>query len=343
MTASSVDATLLQQLEEAAPGTVRTNVDLSLLSRWRIGGAADVFVEPIGEQQVSDVLCLLEATDTPYCVVGETSNLLFDSKGIRGVVVRVASQLAGIEINGVDVSVKAGTSVPDLARAVGARGLTGIEHTVGIPGTIGGLVLMNGGSQRKGIGSHVVWVRYVDRHGKISVVTQKECEFSYRNSSLQKRGGVVVEVRLRLEEGDVVSINAEMDEIVASRRSRFPEDEPNCGSTFLSNPAMYSIVGPPGKAIEDAGLKGKQIGGAQISPKHANFINNIGGATSDDVLELIGLARGEVLARTGFAMDAEARYIAPNAKISPAHVEADRRRDAAGMSAELLRRETTWP
>lgn len=224
------------------------------------------------------------------------------------------------------MAVKAGTSVPLLARTVGEEGLAGIEHTAGIPGTLGGLVVMNGGSQRRGIGTHVVWVRYIERNGEVSIIRQEECEFAYRSSSLQRRGGIVAEVGLRLEPGHAEAISARMDEIVATRRDRFPEDQPNCGSTFLSNPAMYSIVGPPGKAIEEAGLKGKRVGGAQISPVHANFINNVGGATSDDVLELIGSIRQTVFDRTGFAMDAEARYISPDATVASAHEEADRRR-----------------
>lgn len=338
MTADHGDEMLLRLLEDAAPGAVETDVDLSLLTRWRIGGIADALVEPVDERQASAVIRLLEATRTPYCVVGETSNLLFDSQGIRGVVVRIASRLSGIEINEHDVMVKAGTSVPKLARTVGERGLTGLEHIVGIPGTIGGLVMMNGGSQRKGVGSHIVWASYIDRGGEISTITHQECEFSYRSSSLQKRGGVVVEVGLRLATGDAGLITAEMDEIVASRRERFPEDESNCGSTFLSNPAMYSIVGPPGRVIEEAGLKGRRIGGAQISPKHANFINNVGGATSDDVLALIGLVRETVRTRTGFVMDAEVRYIAPDTRVVPAHEETDRRAAITVASARQVGR-----
>ncbi|MGP6170795.1 UDP-N-acetylmuramate dehydrogenase [Microbacterium sp. A204] len=297
-----------------------------------MGGIADAFVEPVDEHQVSAVLRLLELTGTPHCIIGETSNLLFDSEGLRGVVIRIGSRLSGIEISNREVIVKAGNSVPELARVVGAHGLTGLEHTVGIPGTIGGLVLMNGGSKRKGIGSNVVWVRYVDRNGDIAVVSHQECEFAYRSSSLQLMGGAVVAVRLRLESGDPDRITTEMDEIVASRRSRFPEDQPNCGSTFLSDPAMYATVGPPGKVIEEAGLKGTRIGGAEVSLKHANFINNVGGARSGDVLALLGLVRQTVLARTGFAMDAEARYVAPDARITPAHVEADRRTASADAS-----------
>lgn len=320
-----VNERVVSRLRQAAAGFLQANVDLSNLTRWRIGGYVDALIEPTSEEQTSDVLRILNDEAIPYCVVGETSNLLFDSAGFSGVIIRIASSMSGIEIDGVDVKARAGTAVPELARAVGAQGLSGIEHTVGIPGTIGGLVLMNGGSQRKGIGTHVVGVKYVDRQGVINFLTHEECEFSYRASSMQNRGGAIVEVNLRLNLGDSTDINSEMNSIVASRRARFPEDQPNCGSTFLSNPEMYSIVGPPGKAIEEAGLKGIKVGGAQISSQHANFINNVGGATSEDVIELIAIARRQVFERTGFLMDAEARYVDPSGNISPAHVEADRR------------------
>lgn len=315
----------IDRLQNAAPGKVARDVDLSKLTRWHIGGLADVIVEPVDEQQVSKVLRVLHDEEVPYCVIGNTSNLLFDSGGLRGVVVRVSSQMSQIEIDGTEVLAGAGTAVPTLARTVGARGLTGIEHTGGIPGTVGGLVLMNGGSQRKGIGENVVWVRYVDGVGTAHVLTQEQCEFSYRHSSLQQRDGVVVAVGLRLGSGDPSLINAEIDRIVAARRRRFPEDKPNCGSTFLSDPAMYSAVGPPGKIIEELGLKGLTIGGAQVSCQHANFINNRGGATSDDILSVISMIRERVYEHTGFLMDSEVRYVSSDGTIKPAHEESDRR------------------
>lgn len=319
MATGAIDERVLRALQEAVPGGVRAAVDLADISRWRIGGMADAFIEPADERELIAAFEVLADAGAPYCVIGETSNLLFDSEGMRGAIVRIGPRMSGITIDGLDVVTKAGTRVPELARAVGEAGLTGIEHTVGIPGTIGGLVLMNGGSQRKGIGSHVAWVRYVNADGTTSTLTRDECAFAYRTSVLQQRRGAVVEVGLRLEEGDRRSIVAEMDAIVASRAARFPEDEPNCGSTFLSNPAMYATVGPPGRAIEDAGLKGHQIGGAQVSPKHANFICNVGGATSDDVLRLIALIRSAVQRQTGYALDAEAKYVTTEGEMMSAH------------------------
>ncbi|WP_324014911.1 UDP-N-acetylmuramate dehydrogenase [Microbacterium sp. JZ37] len=331
MSPIKADGPLVRRLAELSVGNVTSGVDLGRLTRWRIGGMADAMVEPDSVEHVAALLAFLSNEGVPYCVVGETSNLLFDSSGLRGVLVRVGDRLSGIEVSGSRMSVASGTRVPHVARTSAAHGLAGIEHIVGIPGTMGGLVLMNGGSQRKGIGSHVASVQYVSETGEVLSYTREQCDFSYRHSSLQGRRGVVVGVELELEHGDSVSINQEMDEIVESRAQRFPQDEPNCGSTFLSNPAMYATVGPPGKVIEEAGFKGMVLGGAQVSPIHANFINNASSATSDDVLSLIGLIRGTVHARTGFLLDAEARYVAPDGSMRPAHEVCDDR----GLTREI--------
>lgn len=316
---------LLAELEEAAPAAVSVQVDLAKLSRWRIGGPAEVLVEPSDEAEAIAVMQVLRRTGVSYCVIGETSNLLFDTAGFNGVIIRIASRMAGIDIKHERVVTKAGTSVPQLARAVGSRGLSGLEHIVGIPGTIGGLVLMNGGSQRKGIGTNVTRIQLLTADATVRTLSRDECKFAYRSSQLQELNGVVLEVELSLSHGSIQRINAEMDEIVASRRTRFPEHEPNGGSTFLSDPKMYEGVGPPGLVIEQAGFKGLRVGGAQVSPDHANFINNVGGATSDDVLELIAQIRDTVRNRTGFTMDTEVRYVSPDGTVRPAHQEADMR------------------
>lgn len=302
---------------------VQRDVDLSALTRWRIGGSCAFLVEPRTVEEVADVLRFLSAEGVPYCVIGQTSNLLFDSAGFNGVLLRVSARMSGVTFESNRVRALAGTSVPDVARQAASRGLAGIEHAVGIPGTIGGLVLMNGGSQRKGIGTHVTSVTFVHADGQVQVMSHDECEFSYRHSLLQVVEGVVAEVELELATGDAPEIHAEMDAIVREREEKFPNDEPNCGSTFLSNPSMYTTVGPPGKVIEEAGFKGRTLGGAQVSPKHANFVNNVSNATSSDVLKLIGLIRGVVREQTGFSLDAEVRYVSPEGRVVPAHVVCD--------------------
>lgn len=309
----------------ASSGSAGFEVPLSGLTRWKVGGSAAAVVEPRTVNELASVLQVIRDRELKYCVVGETSNLLFDSDGFRGVLVRMAEKYAGIEVNGTRMSVRAGTSVPQVARAAAAHGLSGIEHIVGIPGTMGGLVLMNGGSQRKGIGDHVASVTLLSPLGERIQLTHDECEFSYRSSALQKRRDVVVGVELTLVEGDAEAISSEMDEIVSARSRKFPEREANCGSTFLSDPAMYATVGPPGRVIEKLGFKGMTLGGAQVAPEHANFINNVNSASSDDILRLIGLIRGTVFEETGFHLDAEVRYVSPEGDMSPAHIVADKR------------------
>lgn len=310
---------VLERIQAVASVGTRVNVDLAAMSRWRIGGRAAVLVEPSSVEQIQVLAEIIGLTDVPMCVIGDTSNILFDSAGYSGVIVRIGSMLSRAEISNTSVVVEAGMSMLKLTELLANAGLSGLEHATGIPGTVGGLVTMNGGSQRKGIGSSVAWVQCVDSAGNLKTFTQQECEFEYRTSVFQGSELIVVQVGLRLEYGDRQVLLAERERILESRRDRFPSNLPNCGSTFLSDPAMYSIVGPPGKAIEAAGLKGLRIGGAQVSPMHANFIVNTGDATSQDVLDLIDEVRTRVHALTGYFMDCEVRYVSASGDIVPAH------------------------
>ncbi len=317
-----VPQTLVQEIEARGIYTAR-DVPLSTLTRWRIGGPADVVVEPATEDEMAWVLKAVTDAGVPVMVIGDGSNLLMDSKGYRGVIVRVGRRLGQFDLEGTGLTCGAGVWVPKMAMRLARAGLTGLEHVVGIPGTLGGLVLMNGGSQRKGVGTHVAHIRVAKPDGHVYRMDQEALDFSYRSSSLQGSTAVITQVTLSLEKGDVATIRREMIEILTSRRLKFPKEMPNCGSTFLSNPKMYAVVGPPGKAIEDAGLKGVAIGGAQVAPQHANFIVNRGGATSDEVLALIAHIRATVLARTDYYLDCEARFVCENGEEGPAHEYTD--------------------
>jgi UDP-N-acetylmuramate dehydrogenase len=258
----------------------------------------------------------------PLFLMGDASNLLFDSAGFDGVVMRIGRAMSQVRVEGNRIHAEAGAWIPSLARLAGNRGLTGLEHTIGIPGTLGGLVLMNGGSQRKGIGLNVVRVDCVDAQGNAFSLDQAGCGFAYRTSSLQDMAAAVVGAELELASGDRMTILREMIDIMISRKTRFPKNLPNGGSTFLSDPALYATMGPPGKVIETLGLKGTIHGGAQISPQHANFIVNTGDASSDDVLALIHLIRTSAHRETGFWMDCEVRHVAADGRVRPAHLAA---------------------
>jgi UDP-N-acetylmuramate dehydrogenase len=303
---------------------VSSNLPLSTLSRWQIGGPADLVVEPESAEQVSYIMRLVHDLGVLSVIIGDGSNLLFDDAGFRGLVIRIGARMAGVQFDeSGTVRAGAGTWVPHYVRTVSRAGFSGCTHAIGIPGTLGGLVIMNGGSQRRGIGDQLVSVQLVDENGDLINLTRNQCLFSYRYCSLQNRKVVVVGAEFRYEKGEWPLLRKEMLEILSERNRKFPRKLPNCGSTFLSDPSMYSTVGPPGKAIEESGLKGLRRGGAQISPMHANFIVNTGGAKSADVLWLISEVRSQVFRRTGYEMNCEVRYVSADGHIRPAHEPAD--------------------
>jgi UDP-N-acetylmuramate dehydrogenase len=308
----------------AGADRVATDVPLSALGRWRIGGPADVVVTPADAAALGRVLAVIEDLELPRVIIGDGSNLLFDDAGFRGVIVRIGRALGEFELreDGI-VDAGAGLWVPTFVRRVIDAGLSGAVHAIGIPGTLGGLVTMNGGSQRRGIGENVVHVDAFDRHGQAHRLDHEALAYSYRASRLQHGDLVVTSVRLRFSPGDRQAMHREARSILRARREKFPKVRANCGSVFVSDPKLYDLIGPPGMAIERAGLKGKAIGGAQLSPDHANFIVNNGGARAQDVLALIRIARDRVAELSGIRMDAEVRHLAPDGTMRPAHQVAD--------------------
>jgi len=313
----------LTKLAAEKVGRVAFAEDLSWHNSWKIGGPADLFIDPDNSEQITRVLRFAFENEIPLVVIGQGTNLLFDDAGVRGVVLKIGSQMSGIQITGEKIVAEGGVWMPQLARQAMRAGLSGLEHCIGIPGTVGGLVMMNGGSQRKGIGENIVNVTIVDKTGQLKQLTQAECDFSYRHSALQGTGCVVVSVELYCPAGEIKEIRREMISDLRNRRHKFPRKQPNCGSVFLSTAEMHATVGPPGKVIEAAGLKGLRIGQVEISPQHANFIVNLGGASSQEVLLLIARIRVIVKEKNSFNLDCEVRYVSPQGEILPAHLKAD--------------------
>lgn len=307
------------QLVQRFGRQVRFDIPLSKVSRWKIGGVADVVVTP---RNVEELACLrkwIHEKSLPSVVIGATSNLLFADEGLRAIVIHIGAPLSDYAIDGCHVVAQTGIWVPKLARKAMLAGLGGLEHTCGIPGTLGGLIYMNGGSQRKGIGNNITYVKSVDERGGVIVREAHECHFSYRGSVFQTLNEIVVEVSLRLDRLRTKNnIRSDMLNIMRSRRKKFPQKLANCGSVFKSNPAMYEAFGAPGSLIEKFGLKGMSIGGASVSQHHANFIINTGGATASDVLRLIERMSLVVFKETGYRMDVEALYVSSMGEIMPA-------------------------
>ncbi|MFO7577879.1 MAG: UDP-N-acetylmuramate dehydrogenase [Pelovirga sp.] len=313
----------LSQLAAADVGATRFAEPLAHHSSWRIGGVADLFIEPENAAQVAAVVQLTRTLELPLVVIGQGTNLLFDDLGVRGVVMKIGARMARITISGETVVAEGGAWVPQLTRMTMRAGLTGLEHCIGIPGTVGGLVVMNGGSHRHGIGEQVTRVTIVDLDGGIRRLDAAACHFDYRYSALQGRGCVVVEVELTCRAAELSRVRREMLDDLRVRRGKFPRKQPNCGSVFLSTAEMHATIGPPGKIIEEAGLKGLRIGQAEVSRRHANFIVNLGNASSRDVLALIARIRTLVRERFAFDLCCEVRYVSPSGDILPAHQRAD--------------------
>ncbi|WP_185265704.1 UDP-N-acetylmuramate dehydrogenase [Halopseudomonas xiamenensis] len=302
---------IARELKQLLVGRVDIDVPLDKISRWRIGGIADIIVQPRSIEDVATLRRWLHEREMHHVLIGETSNLLFSDKGVRSICIKMGSLFSEIDIQDNIVTAEAGVWVPKLARAAMKSGLTGLEHTCGIPGTFGGLIYMNGGSLRQGVGSVVTTVTSIDSRGEIVKRTFDKCDFSYRSSIYQKEDEIVVSASMGLSKasGGVQEVRAAMLEILSSRRKKFPRKEPNCGSVFISNPLMYEKYGAPGKVIEDSGYKGLEVGRAKVSDLHANFIVNLGGAKAVDVMRIIKKVRSGVENTTGYRMDIEARYV----------------------------------
>jgi len=308
----------LDELADLDIGDRVFNAELSRHSSWQIGGPADLLVEPLTPRQVATVVKYARQHELPLVVIGQGTNLLFADEGLRGIVLKIGNNMADLQIDGRRLIAGAGVWTPWLARQAMRAGLAGLEHAIGIPGTLGGLVVMNGGSHRKGIGDNVLRVTVVDRDGNLVNMDRDACGFGYRKSALQGTGTIVVEVELECSSGDSKAIRNEMVTDLRERRHKFPRKMPNCGSVFLSTSEMHATVGPPGKIIEEAGLKGSRIGRAEVSTQHANFIINRGGATARDVLSLISHVRNEVRQKIDFDLKCEVRYVDPVGRILPA-------------------------
>jgi len=313
----------LQQIAQKDIGYFAFAEPLSRHCSWQIGGIAELLVEPSNARQVAGLVKAAHQLQVPLVVIGQGTNLLFDDAGVRGIVLQCGESMSAIRIEGQRIFAEGGAWVPQLARQAMRAGLTGLEHVIGIPGTLGGLVMMNGGRAQKGIGENVRRVWIIDSCGEERVLNRDDCAFSYRRSALQGSGSVVTKVELECPAGEVRQIRREMVADLRIRRQKFPRKIPNCGSVFLSTAEMHASVGPPGKIIEDAGLKGYRIGQAEISRQHANFIVNLGGASATEVLSLIHHIRQTVKRQIGFELCCEVRYVSPHGEVMPAHVRVE--------------------
>lgn len=291
------------------PQCVRRNELLSNHCTLKIGGPADFFAEPSSRRELMELLAFARERGLRFSVIGCGSNVLFDDEGFRGLIIKIGNRFSSVRIEGDIMIAQAGAWVPHIARLAQVNGLGGLEHTVGIPASIGGLVVMNGGSQRRCIGDNVIAVDVLDCAGKIKTIVAADCDFGYRKSIFQDRSKIILTVIVRCEQKQPKLIRKEMLSILRDRRHKFPLKEPNCGSVFKSDPEIYEKYGAPGKIIEETGFKGKSIGGIFVSDKHANFLVNRHNGSAKDFKEMVTAIEQSVLKRLNVSLHREVIYI----------------------------------
>lgn len=288
---------------------------LSEKTYWKIGGICESYYEVRDIEELIYAVDTIKTIDKEYVVIGNGTNVLFDSDGFDNAVIKLGKGFNFISVlDNNCIEVGASTWVPSLVRRLSVMGFGGIEHCIGIPATFGGLVAMNGGSQRKSISENLVKIKYLDSDGVVKIFDVFPENFTYRNSPFKNSGKVILSAIIQCDVIKPRSNQYTLLSILRERRSKFPRKEPNCGSVFLSSPDVFSKIGPPGYVIESLGLKGIKFGGAQISPIHANFIVNKNFATSDDVLGLVTLINDNCWSRYNFKMEAEAIYYPKSGK-----------------------------
>ena len=296
---------MLEKLQKLlGEAKVLVNEPMDSHTTFRIGGPADYFVKPETVEEMAKVLKFCKEEAVPYFVLGNGSNLLVGDKGFRGVVIQLYKNFDGIKIEGTKVTAKAGAMLVRVAKEAGKAGLTGLEFASGIPGTIGGAMVMNAGAYGGEMKDVVTEVTVLTKEGEVKTLTGAEMNFRYRGSVVEDEGLIVLEAVMELKEGNIDEIKARMDELTVQRKTKQPIEYPSAGSTFKRPEGYFA-----GKLIQDAGLRGFQVGGAQVSEKHCGFVINAGGATAADVMSLMKQVSDKVQEAFGVALEPEVKRI----------------------------------
>lgn len=271
---------------------------------FRIGGNADFFVLPKSIEQIQAILKFAKEEKIPWMFMGNGSNLLVADEGISGIVIQIANNFKKVKCDGCFIQAQAGISLAALAKEALKNHLTGLEFAAGIPGTLGGAVNMNAGAYGGEIKDVLVQATVLDQEGQILTLKKEELNLAYRNSLVSKEGYLVLEVLLALHQGDHNAILSRMEELAEKRRDKQPLEYPSAGSTFKRPEGYFA-----GKLIQDAGLRGFLVGGAQVSEKHCGFVINRQNATAQDVRNLIQEVQQRVKKHSGIWLEPEVKMI----------------------------------
>ena len=283
---------------------IYTDEPMKKHTTFRVGGNADFFVVPKTIDEVKRVVMLCMEQDMPYYVLGNGSNLLVGDKGYRGVVIQIYKEMNNIIVEGHKMRVQAGALLSKIGSVALEAGLTGFEFAAGIPGTVGGAVVMNAGAYGGEMKNVLEAVTVLTKEGEVLTLSKEELDMGYRTSVVAKREYIVLEAIIALELGDPDTIKARMDELKVQITTKQPLEFPSAGSTFKRPEGYFA-----GKLIQDAGLRGLQVGGAQVSEKHCGFVINKGDATAADIVELMNQVSERVKEKFGVELEPEVKRL----------------------------------
>lgn len=283
---------------------ILTEEPMSRHTTFRVGGEAQCFVRISDKEQLKKLIPYLRQIEVPYFILGNGSNLLVSDKGYEGVILQIGNKMNTITVEGTHIRAQAGALLSQIAKCAYDKGLTGFEFASGIPGSIGGGVVMNAGAYGGEMKHVVESVLVMDIQGEILELSGESMEFGYRTSIIKNRPFIVLEVCLKLEQGNKERIASDMEELAQKRREKQPLEYASAGSTFKRPEGYFA-----GKLIMDAGLRGYSIGGAQVSDKHCGFVVNTGRASATDVAEVISEVQERVKDKFGVSLETEVIFL----------------------------------
>lgn len=294
-----------ERLKQAVgAGIFLTDEPMSRHTTFRTGGPADIYIEPSGVEELKQVLDICREENVAYTIIGNGSNLLVGDGGYRGVLISFGKPFAQVTIEGAQVRTGAGALLSAVAKQVLNASLTGFEFAAGIPGTIGGAVVMNAGAYGGELCQVLREATVLTPEGEVKTLPAEELELGYRTSCVQKNGYIVLEAVLQLQPGNADDIRAVMDALASKRREKQPLEYPSAGSTFKRPEGHFA-----GRLIQDAGLRGFRVGGAQVSEKHCGFVINRDHATSAEILSLCRQVQEKVKAQSGVELELEVKLL----------------------------------
>lgn len=283
---------------------VLINESMKNHTTFKIGGLCDVFVKPKTVEQVKEVVKLLQDNNINYYIVGNGSNLLVSDEGYRGVIINLFNNFSDITVKDDIITANAGALLGKIGHVALDNGLKGFEFATGIPGTLGGAVVMNAGAYGGEMKDVLVSATVLTKDGDIVTLSNEELELSYRSSIIEKNGYIVLSADIKLSKGDKDEIKALISELATRRRDKQPLEYPSAGSTFKRPKDNFA-----GKLIMDAGLRGYSVGGAMVSEKHCGFVINKDNATCKDVIELTDNVKQKVKEQFGIELELEVKKL----------------------------------